>query len=81
MDTQLMVRIDKGAKEKFSKLVRMEGKSVSEKIREMVDEYVAENDFAAAVDSVWERVSQKIKKKGYTEEDVERVIGEVRASK
>ena len=76
-----MVRIDKDVKERSTRLVRMEGKSLSEKIREMVDEYVEENDFAAAVDSVWERVSQKIKRKGYAEEDVERVIGEVRASK
>ena len=81
MDKQLIVRIDKESKEKFSKIVRMEGKSVSEKIREMVDEYIAENDFSAVVDDLWERISKKIQKSGFKEEDIEGVIEKVRASK
>ena len=81
MDKQLIVRIDKESKEKFSKIARMEGKSVSEKIREMVDEYIAENDFSAVVDSLWERISKKIQKSGFKEEDIEGVIEKVRASK
>ena len=35
MDKQLIVGIDRESKDKFSKIARMEGKSVSEKIREM----------------------------------------------
>ena len=81
MDKQLIVRIDKESKEKFSKIARMEGKSVSEKIREMVDEYIAENDMSAVVDSLWERISKKIHKSGFREEDIEGVIKKVRESK
>ena len=81
MDKQLIVRIDKESKEKFSKIARMEGKSVSEKIREMIDEYIAENDFSAVVDSLWESISKKIHRSGFKEEDTEGVIEKVRESK
>jgi predicted DNA-binding protein len=81
METQLIVRIDKGKKQKFSKLARMEGKTASTKVRELVDSYIETNDFSRIVTDVWSRISSRLREKGVTEADVGRVIREVRSSK
>ncbi len=81
MGTQLVVRIDEETKKKFIRVVHMEGKSASEKIREMVTDYLAENDLPSVIDDLWERIGTKLRKKGVTEKDIEKTIREVRAAK
>lgn len=81
MNTQLIIRIEQRKKDRLLKTARREGKTASEKVRELVDGYIAENDFAAIVDDLWNRISKRIKEKGYTETDIDRVIKEVRESK
>ena len=80
MEKQLIIRIDKELKDKFSKIARIEGKSISEKLREMINSYIKENDVSAVVDDLWERISIKIKKKGFKEREIDTAIREVRTS-
>lgn len=81
MGSQLAIRIDETTKEKFSRLSRSEGKSASEKMRELVDAYIRKSDISQVVDDLWERVGNKLAKKGVGEADVERVIAESRAAR
>ena len=81
MEKQMVVRINEDIKKKFYKVVRMEGKTASEKIREMIEEYIRENDLSTVVDNLWERVSKKIALKGYDERDIYTAIEETRESK
>jgi len=81
METQLIVRIDKGTKQKFSKIARTEGKTASSKVRELVSLYIEENDFSRVVGDIWDRTAKKLKKKGYTENDAKDAIKSVRSSK
>ncbi len=81
MEKQMIIRIDKETKDKFNRIARMEGKTSSEKIRELVNTYIADNDLSSVVDDLWSRISKKIKMKGFKEEDIDTVIKEVRASK
>jgi len=81
METQLIVRIDKSKKQKFSKLARMEGKTASTKVRELVDAYIETNDFSRVVTDVWSRISDRLREKGITEADIGRAIKAVRSSK
>lgn len=81
METQLIIRIDKSTKQKFSKIARTEGKTASTKVRELVTSYIEENDFSRVVGDIWDRTAKKLKKKGYTEKDVKDAIKSVRASK
>ena len=81
MEKQMVIRIDKQIKDKFSKITRIEGKTASEKIRELVNAYIAENDLSSVVDDLWDRISKKIKKKGLKESDIEPAIKEARMSK
>jgi predicted DNA-binding protein len=81
MGDQLVIRIDRKTKEKFYELARMEGKSASEKVREMVETYIRTMDIGSVVDSLWERIGSKMKEEGIGEDDVEQAIREVRASR
>ena len=80
METQLVIRIDKGTKQKFSKIARTEGKTASAKIRELISSYVEENDFSRLVGDIWNRTTKKLKKEGYTIKDVHTAVRRVRAS-
>jgi predicted transcriptional regulator len=77
----MIIRVDSNTKSKFQKIARMEGKTTSEKIREMMKDYIARKDFAAAVDRVWDKITTEFKKRGIAENDIEKAIKEVRASK
>jgi len=80
MEKQMIIRIDKETKDKFSRIARMEGKTSSEKVRELVNTYIADNDLSSVVDDLWSRISKKIKMKDIKEEDVDSTIKEVRTS-
>ena len=43
---KLILRIDENLKDKFTRVARKEGKTASEKIREMISEYTDKNDFS-----------------------------------
>ena len=81
MERQIVVRIDEEMKGKFFKIARMEGKTASEKIREMIERYVSENDLSTIVDGLWNRISNKLEKSEVKEEDITRVIKEARKTK
>ena len=78
MATQLVIRIDPETKKKLMKLARTEGKTASDKVREMVTEYVAQSDLSAIVDELWVRISNKLRKRGVTTRDIDRTIAQVR---
>ena len=81
MKKQLIIRIDEELKSKFSKIARIEGKTASEKIMELVSAYTAENDFATAVDNLWDRISERIESSGFKPEDIDRKIKGTRSGK
>ena len=79
MAKQMVIRIDDETKERFQRVSRMEGKSASEKLRELIENYVRKADISLVVDDLWERIGAKAKEKGVGEKDVERIIRETRA--
>jgi len=81
MAKQMVIRIDDETKERFQRVSRMEGKSASEKLRELIENYVRKADISLVVDDLWERIGAKAKEKGVGEKDVERIIRETRARK
>jgi len=81
MAKQMVIRIDDKIKERFQRVSRMEGKSASEKLRELIENYVRKADISQVVDDLWERIGAKAQQKGITEKDVERIIREARDSR
>jgi len=80
METQMIVRIDEELKNKFTRIVKLEGKSQSVKTRELIREYVEKNDMESYVGELWDRIGRKIRKQ-YSLKDVPRIIADVRREK
>lgn len=81
MAKQMVIRIDEETKERFQRVSRMEGKTASEKMRELIESYVRKADLSQVVDDLWERIGTKARKSGVSEEDVDRIIQETRTSR
>ncbi|MFB6346981.1 MAG: ribbon-helix-helix protein, CopG family [bacterium] len=80
MSDQMNVRINADLKEQFQRLAQDEGKSASEKIRELMSEYIKERDISAYVGDLWERTSEKFEQKGIDKSDIDDAIKRVRSS-
>ena len=78
MTHQMIVRIDPELKAKVSNLAKEEGKSVSEVVRGLLEEYVKTRDIDTCIDDLWDRIGGRLTSSGYTSQDVEEVIREVR---
>ena len=81
MTTQMIVRIDPEVKERFNKLVRVEGKTSSQMVRELIEDYIKERDIGTYVDDLWNRIGKKLKSKGIRQRDINRAIKEARRSR
>jgi hypothetical protein len=81
MTSQILVRVDKELKEKFQKLTGIERKSVNEKVRELMEEYVKEHSMESAMKTLWDEIGRSMKKKGYKESDVAKMIRKARSTK
>lgn len=81
MTRQMVIRIDDETKERFQRVSRMEGKTASEKMRELIENYVRKADLSQVVDDLWDRIGAKADKLGVNVKDVDRIIRETRASR
>ena len=78
MTTQMIIRIEPEVKEKLNKLARIEGKTTSHMVRELIEEYIKEHDIGSYVDDLWGRVGGKLKSKGMAPADIGGAIKEAR---
>jgi predicted DNA-binding protein len=81
MTTQMIIRIDPEIKGKLAKLARMEGKTTSQMVRELIEEYTKERDIGTYIDDLWERIGGKLRAKGVRQRDIDKTIKEVRKSR
>jgi predicted DNA-binding protein len=66
MSTQMIIRIDNEVKNRLNKLARIEGKSTSEMVRGLIEEYIKERDIGSYIDDLWNRTGKKLKSRGIT---------------
>jgi predicted DNA-binding protein len=81
MSTQMIVRINPELKNKVNSLAKAEGKSVSEVVRELLEDYVKNRDIGLYIDDLWQRIGDKLLSRKVGPKDVQRAIQEVRAKK
>jgi predicted DNA-binding protein len=74
----MIVRIDPNLKDKVNNLAKAEGKSVSEVVRELLEEYVKNRDIGQYVDDLWERIGSKLTSRGIRPKEIQKVIQKVR---
>ncbi len=78
MSTQMIVRIEPDLKDRVSRLAKAEGKTVSEIVRELLNNYVRSRDMSEYVDDLWDRIGSKLAPSKTDSESVQRVIRETR---
>ena len=81
MTTQMIVRINPELKNKVNSLAKSEGKSVSEVVRELLEDYVKNRDIGLYIDDLWQRIGDKLTSRKIGPKDIQRAIQEVRAKK
>jgi macrodomain Ter protein organizer (MatP/YcbG family) len=74
MTTQMIIRIDDEIKRRLNKLARLEGKTTSEMVRELIEERIKERDISAYIDGLWNRIGKKLESKGVTPSTIENAI-------
>ena len=81
MTTQMIIRIDSEMKKRLNKLARVEGKTASQMVRELIEDYIKEKDIGTYIDNLWDRIGGKLRSKGITQRDINRAIKESRKSR
>jgi predicted DNA-binding protein len=81
MTTQMIIRLDPDLKDRFNKLVRVEGKTSSQMVRELIEDYIKERDIGTYVDDLWGRIGGKLRSKGARQRDIDKTIKEVRKNR
>ena len=80
MTEQLLIRVDPELKRKLAKLATMEGRTATDVVRGLIENYVRQRDMSSYVDSLWSRIGQRLKAGGSGPKDVARAIRAVRKS-
>jgi predicted transcriptional regulator len=81
MSTQMIIRIDSELKDKVTRFARAEGKTTSDVVRELLEEYISSHDIAAYIDGLWEKIGTRLVSQGVTADRISEVIQEVRRGK
>jgi antitoxin component of RelBE/YafQ-DinJ toxin-antitoxin module len=81
MTTQMIVRIDPDLKNQVTNLAKAEGRSVSEVVRELLQDYVKNRDIGLYIDDLWQRIGDKLASRKIKPEDINRAIKDTRAQK
>ena len=78
MSPQMAIRIDPEIKKRFSRLVRAEGKTPGQVLRQLIENYIKERDTRTYIDDLWTRIGGKLRSKDLKQRDINRVIKEAR---
>ncbi|MFN3740795.1 MAG: ribbon-helix-helix protein, CopG family [Thermodesulfovibrionales bacterium] len=74
MARQMLIRIEDSTKERLSRLARLQGRTTSQLLREIIDKYLEEQDIGAYIDDLWQRIGNKLKAKRVTPSQIEKAI-------
>ncbi|MEI9475981.1 MAG: ribbon-helix-helix protein, CopG family [Deltaproteobacteria bacterium] len=81
MTTQMIIRIDLDMKNRLNKLARVEGKTTSQMVRDLIEDYIREKDIGTYIDNLWDRIGGKLRSKGINQRDINRAIKESRRNR
>ena len=81
MTTQMIIRIDSEMKNRLNKLARVEGKTTSQIVRELIEDYIKEKDIGTYIDNLWGRIGGRLRAKGINQRDINRAIKESRKNR
>ncbi|MCD6516594.1 MAG: ribbon-helix-helix protein, CopG family [Candidatus Aminicenantes bacterium] len=81
MTSQMLIRLSSETKEKLDRVARNQGKSTSQVVRELINDYIQDRDIGVYIDDLWSRIGKKLKSKGIYHKDIPEMVRQVRESK
>jgi predicted DNA-binding protein len=81
MADQLLIRVDPELKRRLARLATLEGKTSTQVVRDLIEDYVNRRDPAAYIDSLWERIGASLKAAGADAESVVNAVRDARKAK
>lgn len=81
MTSQMIIRMDDELKRKVSRFAMAEGKTASQVVREMLEQYVSDHDIGGYIDDLWNRIGQALVEKGVGADDVRQAVSDVRKNR
>ena len=78
MTTQMIVRINPELKNKVNNVAKAEGKSVSEVVRELLEDYIKNRDISLYIDDLWQRIGDTLLSNNVNPQEIQRAIRDVR---
>lgn len=77
----MIIRLDSEIKSKITKLALNEGKTASQVVRELIENYIQERDIGSYIDDLWDRIGNKLSSRGIKIEDIDKTIHDIRVEK
>lgn len=78
MSTQMIIRLDPNLKNRVNQFAKAEGKTTSEVVRELLENYIQSRDASTYIDDLWDRIGTQLTSKGKKHKDISKIIKEVR---
>ncbi len=80
MTTQMIIRVDDTLKNKITQLAKIDGKNLSDLVRELLIKYTKERDMSAYIDGLWDNIGDKLVSHNISETDIDAAIKKVRSN-
>ena len=74
MTTQMIIRIEPTLKNKVINLAKSEGKTLSELVRGLLENYSKERDMGGYIDNLWDSIGKKLSQENVNESNIEEAI-------
>jgi predicted DNA-binding protein len=81
MSAQMTIRVDPEIKKRFNKVVRAEGKTSGQALKELIENYIKEREPRTYIDDLWGRIGGKLRSKGVRQRGIDKAIKELRKSR
>jgi predicted DNA-binding protein len=81
MTAQMIVRVDPELKNHVQRLAKAEGRTVSDVVRGLMEDYVRDRDIALYIDDLWGRIGEELTAQGAGPGDIRKAIEDVRSRK
>ncbi len=78
MSVQMIIRVDPALKDRANRLAKIEGKNLSQVVRELLEKYTKDRDAQAYIDTLWDDIGKTLTQSSVTENDIADAIKQVR---
>jgi len=81
MSEQLLIRVAPELKRKLARAATLEGKTSTQVVRDLIEDYVKQRDLPSYIATLWERIGTSLKASGVKPGDVAKAIRETRKAR